>query len=179
MDDESAVIADPDVTHLAVINAAGVSGLRMVAVLDSALHPLPDGHAAVSVLPERVDGDTIALRELSGGVKVTWNPVCNTDYGTVEYMVELNFTAETEPRTTDVPWLQVPGQRLPPFTPVAIAVRAVTRWGESPLTRVSLHSAEGVPSAPRRLRVYTHRPRPVADPQVGAGSTGHPKGRHV
>ncbi|XP_037079270.1 proto-oncogene tyrosine-protein kinase ROS-like [Pollicipes pollicipes] len=48
---------------------------------------------------------------------------------------------------------------------LAVAVRALTRWGESPLTRVTLRTPEGPPSAPLRLRAFTRRDQPIVDAQ--------------
>ena len=164
MEDESAVIADPAVAHLAVINADGVTGLRMVSVLDGALHPLPAGFSSarqLRVLPDPVPAESVTLSAGEGGATVRWAAVNNTNFATVTYRAELNGHQVA----AEAPEAALAGQ-LPAFSPVQVALRAVTRWGESPLTQVTLHTPEGTPSEPRSLRVFTLRQRPIADPQV-------------
>ena len=164
MEDESAVIADPGVAHLAVINADGVTGLRMVSVLDDALHPLPEGYSSADqlrVLPDRVPAESVVLAAGGGRLTVRWAAVTNTNFASVMYRVELNG----QQAAVATPEAELTGP-LPAFSPVQVALRAVTRWGESALTRVTLHTPEGRPSEPRTLRVFTLRQRPIADPQV-------------
>ncbi|XP_015176489.1 PREDICTED: proto-oncogene tyrosine-protein kinase ROS isoform X2 [Polistes dominula] len=158
-DDRNAVIGDLFGQNTAIINGITLSGLRMVAVMDPALHGYPKNLTSenVVVLPNAVDLDSIRVEGNSGKFNVSWDPVDNINYGTVFYEVKfvdyINTNSNPEITSeTSMPYNN--SERIEPYSLLEVTVKAFTYWESSHHSRKKLRSPQSIPSEPTNPRLF-------------------------
>ncbi|XP_034935442.1 proto-oncogene tyrosine-protein kinase ROS isoform X2 [Chelonus insularis] len=158
-DDKNAVIGDLTGQNTAMINGITLIGLHMVAIIDPALHQYPDGLTKenISVIPRAVAFDSIRVEGTWRNFYVTWDPVNNTNYGTVFYEVKFaNFinTNSNAEITTDtiVPYNN--SEQILPYSVLEVTIKAFTYWGAAPHSRKVLRTPQSVPSQPTNVRGF-------------------------
>ncbi|XP_014608086.1 PREDICTED: proto-oncogene tyrosine-protein kinase ROS isoform X1 [Polistes canadensis] len=158
-DDRNAVIGDLFGQNTAIINGITLSGLRMVAVMDPALHGYPNNltSESVVVLPNAVDLDSIRVEGTSGKFNVSWDPVDNINYGTVFYEVKfvdyINTNSNPEITSeTSMPYNN--SERIEPYSLLEVTVKAFTYWESAHHSRKKLRSPQSLPSEPTNPRLF-------------------------
>ncbi|KAI4491041.1 hypothetical protein M0802_010458 [Mischocyttarus mexicanus] len=168
-DDRNAVIGDLFGQNTAIINGITLSGLRMVAVMDPALHGYPKNltSESVVVLPNAVDLDSIRVEGTSGKFNVSWDPVDNINYGTVFYEVKfvdyINTNSNPEITSeTSMPYNN--SERIEPYSLLEVTVKAFTYWESAHHSRKKLRSPQSLPSEPTNPRLFVENHRePLKD----------------
>lgn len=163
-DDRNAVIGDLFGQNTAIINGITLSGLRMVAVMDPALHGYPRNLTSESivVLPNAVDLDSIRVEGTSGKFNVSWDPVDNINYGTVFYEVKfldhINTNSNAE-ITSETSMSYNNSERIEPYSLLEVTVKAFTYWETAHHSRKVLRSPQSLPSEPTNPRLFVENHR--------------------
>ncbi|KAK2578971.1 hypothetical protein KPH14_011171 [Odynerus spinipes] len=167
-DDRNAVIGDLSGQNTAIINGITLSGLRMVAVMDPALHGYPKNLTSESiiVLPNAVDLDSIRVEGTWKKFNVSWNPVDNINYGTVFYEVKFTdyININSNPEITSETFMPYNNsERILPYSLLEVTVKAFTYWEAAYHSRKILRSPQSIPTQPTnpRLFVESRREQPV------------------
>lgn len=116
------------------------------------------------MIPDQVDNDSIQVEGIWSAFNVTWDAVCNVDFGEVFYEVTVikDFTEEQHVTAQNV--LEYAGAReLPPFSRLEVSIKAFTYWGASAQARKVVHSPPSRPTEPTNVRVFT---QPEGDAKV-------------
>ncbi|XP_043492014.1 proto-oncogene tyrosine-protein kinase ROS isoform X2 [Polistes fuscatus] len=158
-DDRNAVIGDLFGQNTAIINGITLSGLRMVAVMDPALHGYPKNltSESVVVLPNAVDLDSIRVEGTSGKFNVSWDPVDNINYGTVFYEVKFvdYINTNSNPEITSETFMPYNNsERIKPYSLLEVTVKAFTYWESAHHSRKILRSPQSLPSEPTNPRLF-------------------------
>ncbi|KAJ9583818.1 hypothetical protein L9F63_021821, partial [Diploptera punctata] len=157
-DGKNAVIGDLNGQNTAIISGTSLSGLNIVAVLDSLLHHYPNTSRRdeVSVIPEPIHLSSIHITGTWDEFVIKWDPVTNVNYDQVFYEVKTDFskTDFSEPKVTVEPYLSYWNPGMIPYSELQITVKAFTYWGASPQVRTTLHSPPSVPTEPTNPRVF-------------------------
>ncbi|KAL2717170.1 proto-oncogene tyrosine-protein kinase ROS isoform X4 [Vespula squamosa] len=163
-DDRNAVIGDLFGQNTAIINGITLSGLRMVAVMDPALHGYPRNltSESVVVLPNAVDLNSIRVEGTSGKFNVSWDPVDNINYGTVFYEVKFldHINTNSNPEITSetsIPYNN--SERIEPYSLLEVTVKAFTYWETAHHSRKILRSPQSLPSEPTNPRLFVENHR--------------------
>nr|XP_034172667.1 proto-oncogene tyrosine-protein kinase ROS isoform X5 [Osmia lignaria] len=158
-DDRNAVIGDLSGQNTAVINGIALSGLRMVAVMDPALHQYPKNLTSetVVVLPNAVNYSSIRVEGIWRNFNISWDPVENINYGTVFYEVKfadyINTNSNPEITTeTSMPYNN--SEQILPYSVLEVTVKAFTYWETAHHTRKILRSPQSVPTQPTNPRAF-------------------------
>ncbi|XP_012264218.2 proto-oncogene tyrosine-protein kinase ROS isoform X2 [Athalia rosae] len=168
-DDRNAVIGDLSGQNTAVINGITLSGLQMVAIMDHALHQYPKNLSSenITVLPSAVNVDSIRVVGNWSKFNVSWDPVRNTNYGTVFYEVKyadhINTNANPEiTKETTIAYNN--SERFSPYAILEVTIKAFTYWGMSHHTRKILRSPQAEPSHPTNPRGFVEfNKKPLSD----------------
>ncbi|XP_046814673.1 proto-oncogene tyrosine-protein kinase ROS isoform X2 [Vespa crabro] len=163
-DDRNAVIGDLFGQNTAIINGITLSGLRMVAVMDPALHGYPRNltSESVVVLPNAVDFNSIRVEGISGKFNVSWDPVDNINYGTVFYEVKFldHINTNSNPEiTSETSMSYNNSERIEPYSLLEVTVKAFTYWETAHHSRKVLRSPESFPSEPTNPRLFVENHR--------------------
>ncbi|XP_076645581.1 receptor protein-tyrosine kinase sevenless isoform X2 [Halictus rubicundus] len=158
-DDRNAVIGDLSGQNTAVINGITLSGLHMVAVMDSALHRYPNNLVSetVVVLPKAVSYNSIRVEGTWRNFNISWDPVDNINYGTVFYEVKFADYINTNSNpeiTTETSMSYNNSEQILPYSILEVTVKAFTYWETAHHTRRTLRSPQSVPSEPTNPRVF-------------------------
>ncbi|XP_021913370.1 proto-oncogene tyrosine-protein kinase ROS isoform X3 [Zootermopsis nevadensis] len=170
-DDRNAVIGDLNGQNTAVISGTSLSGLNMVAVLDSALHHYPNTSVSddINVIPEPVCLPSIHITGTWDKFLIKWDPVTNVNYDQVFYEVKIYDFSKTdfsEPKVTVEPLVRYWNPGMIPYSRLQITIKAFTYWGASPQVRAIMHSPPSVPTEPTNPRVFVSYSRnPVREDQ--------------
>lgn len=163
-DDRNAVIGDLFGQNTAIINGITLSGLRMVAVMDPALHGYPKNltSESVVVLPNAVNLTSIRVEGTSGKFNVSWDPVDNINYGTVFYEVKFldHINTNSNPEITSetsMPYNN--SERIEPYSLLEVTVKAFTYWETAHHSRAILRSPQSLPSEPTNPRLFVENYR--------------------
>ncbi|XP_029040729.2 proto-oncogene tyrosine-protein kinase ROS isoform X2 [Osmia bicornis bicornis] len=158
-DERNAVIGDLSGQNTAVINGITLSGLRMVAVMDPALHQYPKNLTSetVVVLPNAVNYSSIRVEGIWRNFNISWDPVENINYGTVFYEVKfadyINTNSNPEITTkTSMPYNN--SEQILPYSVLEVTVKAFTYWETAHHTRKILRSPQSVPTQPTNPRAF-------------------------
>ncbi|XP_043279081.1 proto-oncogene tyrosine-protein kinase ROS isoform X3 [Venturia canescens] len=168
-DDRNTVIGDLTGQNTAVINGISLIGLHMVAIMDPALHRYPENLTAdtIAVLPNAVKVDSIRVEGTWRNFNVSWDPVTNTNYGTVFYEVKfadyINTNSNPEITTeTSMPYNN--SDQILPYSILEVTIKAFTYWGTSGHSRTMLTSPQSVPSQPTNVRIFVeHNREPLGE----------------
>ncbi|KAK0161869.1 hypothetical protein PV327_008274 [Microctonus hyperodae] len=168
-DDRNAVIGDLTGQNTAIINGISLIGLHMVTLMDPALHQYPNNLTSenISVIPIAVKYDSIRVEGSWQNFNVSWDPVTNTNYGTVFYEVKfadyINTNSNAE-ITTETTMSYNNSEQIPPYSVIEVTIKAFTYWGTALHSRKMLTSPQSVPSQPTNVRAFVEFNRaPIND----------------
>lgn len=158
-DNKNAVIGDLAGQNTAIINGITLSGLYMVSILDSGLHQYPKSLTSESVVvsPNAVDLNSIRVEGSWRSFKISWDPVINTNYGTVFYEVKFADHINTNSNsqiTTETAVLYNNSEKILPYTLLEVTIKAFTYWETAHHARKILRSPQSVPSQPINPRTF-------------------------
>ncbi|KAG8223272.1 hypothetical protein J437_LFUL001549 [Ladona fulva] len=131
-----AVIGDMTGQNAALVSGESLTGLNTAAVIDPALHVVPDlgEKAKVKVIPNPVPIDSIRISGTWDQFRISWSPVTNVNHGKVFYEVKMDeFTGREIVVVDEQNWVEWPHNlpKLRPYSKLAVSVRPFTYWGGS------------------------------------------------
>lgn len=158
-DDQNAVIGDLYGQNTAAINGITLSGLHMVAIMDRTMHRYPNNLTSetIRVRPNAVDVNSIRVEGSWRNFNISWDPVNNTNYGTVFYEVKfvdyINTNSNPE-ITTQTSIAYNNSEQILPYSVLEISVKAFNYWEAAHHSRKLVRSPQSIPSQPVNPRAF-------------------------
>ncbi|XP_022081965.1 proto-oncogene tyrosine-protein kinase ROS-like [Acanthaster planci] len=128
-------------------------GATTLSIIQSTLHPLPDGFSSVpTVIPSVIPADSIQITGAWHDFNITWRASNEVNYGSVFY--DVSVTASNAEFTAVVQEAVYNVMGVDPFQPLMISIQAYTYWGSAEPVTVTQRSPMSVPTVPQTPRVF-------------------------
>ncbi|XP_038044153.1 proto-oncogene tyrosine-protein kinase ROS-like [Patiria miniata] len=128
-------------------------GATTLSVIQSTLHPLPDGFSSVpTVIPSMIPAESFQITGPWHNFDITWRASTEVNYGTVFYDVSVMVGNSVATEVVQAAVYNMIG--VDPFQPLSISIQPYTYWGSAEPVTVTRRSPMSVPTVPQNPRAF-------------------------